>query len=306
MVAVAVTTAIATASLPAAAFVGLRKEEVKSVAQRSSRVVSALVEQFIPRTSEDDLSQQFTLVTVRDALIRQEDSIIYSLIERAQFRRNTPTYDRHAIPIPGFDGSLLDYILKETEALHAKVRRYTSPDEHPFFPEQLPEALLPPLTFPEILAPFASSININPSIMKLYLEEVLPAISEPGNDFNYGSAATLDALSKRIHYGKFVAEAKFTDSPSTYIPLIRNQDREGLMQLLTFQKVEESVIQRVERKASVYSQEVTLSETPSVGDNIKHKISPQLVARMYEDWIMPLTKEVQVSYLLRRLEWDRQ
>jgi hypothetical protein len=40
------------------------------------------------------------------------------------------------------------------------------------------------------------------------------AIAAPGDDGNYGSAATLDvlclqALSKRIHYGKFVAEAKF-------------------------------------------------------------------------------------------------
>jgi chorismate mutase len=36
----------------------------------------------------------------------------------------------------------------------------------------------------------------------------------PGDDFNHRSAATLDvlclqALSKRVHYGKFVAEAKF-------------------------------------------------------------------------------------------------
>jgi hypothetical protein len=44
---------------------------------------------------------------------------------------------------------------------------------------------------------------------------MLPAaIAAPGDDGNYGSAATLDvlalqALSKRIHYGKFVAEAKF-------------------------------------------------------------------------------------------------
>lgn len=39
-------------------------------------------------------------------------------------------------------------------------------------------------------------------------------IAAAGDDGNYGSAATLDvlclqALSKRIHYGKFVAEAKF-------------------------------------------------------------------------------------------------
>lgn len=30
--------------------------------------------------------------------------------------------------------SLLEYVLRETEALHAKLRRFTSPDEHAFFP----------------------------------------------------------------------------------------------------------------------------------------------------------------------------
>jgi chorismate mutase len=34
--------------------------------------------------------------------------------------------------------SLLQYVLRETEQLHAKLRRYTSPDEHPFFPDELP------------------------------------------------------------------------------------------------------------------------------------------------------------------------
>jgi len=34
--------------------------------------------------------------------------------------------------------SLLQYVLHETEQLHAKLRRYTSPDEHPFFEAAAP------------------------------------------------------------------------------------------------------------------------------------------------------------------------
>lgn len=34
---------------------------------------------------------------------------------------------------------------------------------------------------------------------------------------------TVQALSKRIHYGKFVAEAKFQESPDSYEPAIRAQ-----------------------------------------------------------------------------------
>lgn len=42
------------------------------------------------------------------------------------------------------------------------------------------------------------------------------------------------ALSKRIHFGKFVAEAKFRESRAQFEPLIRAQDAEGILQALTF------------------------------------------------------------------------
>lgn len=66
----------------------------------------------------------------------------------------------------------------------------------------------------QVLAPRAKAINVNSRIMDLYLQHLLPGITEDGDDNNYGSSATndvlcLQALSKRIHYGKFVAEAKF-------------------------------------------------------------------------------------------------
>ena len=68
-----------------------------------------------------DESETLTLASIRDSLIRQEDSIIFSLIERAQYKTNNPTYDADRFSIPGFQGSLVEFILKETESLHAKV-----------------------------------------------------------------------------------------------------------------------------------------------------------------------------------------
>jgi chorismate mutase len=117
-----------------------------------------------------DMSQALSLDNIRSSLIRQEDTIIFSFIERAQFARNEAVYTPDRIPVPGrrcvpqsqpclslrgmnlnqlffphagFDRSgqrysLLQYVLRETEQLHAKLRRYTSPDEHPFFPDDLP------------------------------------------------------------------------------------------------------------------------------------------------------------------------
>jgi chorismate mutase len=34
--------------------------------------------------------------------------------------------------------------------IHGRVRRYTSPDEHAFYPDALPALVLPPLTYPKV------------------------------------------------------------------------------------------------------------------------------------------------------------
>ena len=78
---------------------------------------------------------------LRSTLIRLEETIIFGIIERAQYKQNDAVY------IPGkylyyyilfvfiflfsgklgngrFDCSFLDYIFVETEKVHALVRRY--------------------------------------------------------------------------------------------------------------------------------------------------------------------------------------
>ncbi|KAL3346709.1 hypothetical protein AABB24_025253 [Solanum stoloniferum] len=252
-----------------------------------------------------DETESYTLDGIRNSLIRQEDSIIFSLVERAQYCFNAETYDPDVFVMDGFHGSLVEYIVKETEKLHAKVGRYTSPDEHPFFPKALPEPMLPPMQYPKVLHSAADSININVTIWEMYFKKLLPRLVKEGNDGNFGSTAVCDticlqALSKRIHYGKFVAEAKFRASPDVYKAAIKAQDRNGLMDLLTYPTVEEAIKNRVEMKTKTYGQELN-NGPENVGDPV-YKIKPSLVAELYGDWIMPLTKEVQVEYLLRRLD----
>lgn len=251
-----------------------------------------------------DSSDTLTLDSIRESLIRQEDSIIFNLLERSQYCFNAPTYDTSQFPFPGFEGSLVEFMVKETERLHSKVGRYKSPDEHSFFPDDLQEPLLPPLQYPQVLHPAASTININKEIWSVYFEELLPRLAAEGDDGNYGSTALCDvsclqAISRRIHYGKFVAEAKFRDSSKDYEPAIRAQDREALMNLLTFENVEAMVQRRVELKTMAYGQEVNLDGATATP---VYKIQPSLVAGLYAKWVMPLTKKVQVEYLLRRLD----
>lgn len=86
----------------------------------------------IAATRKDSSGKQPPLVarnldSVRGSLIRQEETIIFALIEREQFRCNSPIYTERtfrvnrsdAADIYGRDASFLEYMLCETEKLHA-------------------------------------------------------------------------------------------------------------------------------------------------------------------------------------------
>ncbi|MBA0769189.1 hypothetical protein Gotri_017949 [Gossypium trilobum] len=157
-----------------------------------------------PRVDE---SENLTLEAVRYSLIRQEDSIIFSLLERAQYCYNKDTYDPDAFSMDGFHGSLVEYMLRESEKLHAKVGRYRSPDEHPFFPDELPEPLLPPLQYPQVLHPAADSININPKVWQMYFRNLIPRLVKAADDGNCGSTAVCDTVCLQVNILRQVSHA---------------------------------------------------------------------------------------------------
>ncbi|CAG8713961.1 155_t:CDS:2 [Rhizophagus irregularis] len=145
-----------------------------------------------------------------------------------------------------------------------------------------------------------------------FLEYFLSEVEKVHDDQNYGSAATKDveclqALSQRIHYGKFVAEAKFLDPKlqPKYIEHIKNRDVKELENLLTDKRVEEALLKRLRRKALIYGQDI--SEHGGLNlDNMQTteqlKINVDVVVELYEKWVIPLTKEVEIEYLLIRLD----
>jgi len=240
------------------------------------------------------------LENIRNVLIRQEETIIFALVERAQFKQNEIIYSSAGIPIPDFDGSFVDYILRGTEVLHATIRRYTSPDEHPFF-KDLPDPVLPAEAYDYPIK--KTDININNHIKDIYINKILTAMCVAGDDGQYGSSAICDvaalqALSKRIHYGKFVAESKFLSDKETYLSLIKAKDKAAIREKITNKNVEKRLIKRVALKAATYGKEIDL--TAPEQENQKQKICPQLVADIYEKWLIPLTKDVEVDYLMAR------
>lgn len=172
-----------------------------------------------PRMTMHGAAEHFSLASVRQSLIRQEETIIFALIERAQFHRNEAIYKvcftmilaysgnrrkiitllifcRNYFEKPGIhswntstvdpwlveDGSFLSFMLFETEKVrilsnplhkcrmtfhasvfvlsnnkvHMRARRYTSPEEHAFFPQHLHgavETVLPEIDYPPVLIP---------------------------------------------------------------------------------------------------------------------------------------------------------
>ena len=157
------------------------------------------------------------------------------------------------------------------------------------------------------------------------------------DDGNHGSAATLDvevlqAISKRVHYGssvqphppyyefretdlitrscqnnpeplpfskagKFVSESKFSSDPAAFIPHIQKPNRDALDALITKPEVERRLLQRLRKKATVYAQNIAADGSPNQ-DGIG-KIDVDGVVELYEHYIIPLTKEVEVRAFAR-------
>lgn len=234
------------------------------------------------------------------------------------------------------------------EKLHSAVRRYESPEEHAFFPHLLPERndSMDHLDYPDLLSndPAINALNWNPILYEKYINVIVPAISANGDDEQYGSTcvtdtAALQALSKRIHYGKFVAESKYLSNPEGFQKLVDAGDADGVMELLTNAKVEEQVLTRARLKATTYGREPMLSSFPMTRDGstngdstsiiaaaaamavvaaveamqdstsqqqqngldkIKGKVDPAIIEAIYRELIIPMTKDIEVAYLFLR------
>lgn len=149
---------------------------------------------------------------------------------------------------------------------------------------------------------------MNEEIKRCYIEDFLPEVcadfgrkDRGETEENYGSAATADiaclqALSRRIHFGKFVAESKFQSETDKFTKLIKAEDREGIGAAITNKAVEKKVLERLRLKA------ITYGTDPSIGADGTGKINVDAVVKMYEHFVIPLTKVVEVEYLMQRLD----
>lgn len=95
-----------------------------------------------------------------------------------------------------------------------------------------------------------------------------------------------------------MAESKFQTETEKFTKLIKAGDREGIGAAITNAAVEKKVLERLGLKARTYGTDPSIgAESVSAG-----KINVEAVVAMYKDFVIPLTKEVEVEYLMQRLE----
>lgn len=148
-----------------------------------------------------------------------------------------------------------------------------------------------PITWPELALAFSQSITQAGRIHLLrptYLRQLLPILCEPGTDLEPAACisadrACLDAIARRLAQSVHVATRKREALP----PALQRAMESGVPQqveaAITHAEVEQEVLIRVQTQAAAQSPQ----------DDI-----PARIATLYRDWLLPLSRRIQVHGLL--------
>ena len=90
---------------------------------------------------------------------------------------------------------------------------------------------------------------------------------------------------ERIRIGIFVAQAKFDASPELYQKLANENNIQEINKQLTNIDVELKILDRIKEKACQLN-------------FINPNFNPEIAVSFYKDCIIPLTKELELEYLL--------
>jgi chorismate mutase len=241
--------------------------------------------------------KEMNLAAISQHLESFEETIVFKLIDRAQYAANEVIYKKGK---SGFrkagDSSLLDLRLAFQEKIDAQFGKFRIPEEQPFI-ENSAVGRKTIKNDNEILVNDCNAINLTDDIMTSYLSMV-PLFCKPGDDGHYGSSAELDvfalqAISRRVHFGSFyAAECKYKNDPEGFDELIDAKDYSELLERLTRKNVEEKIIQRICEKSE--------AAQAAANREIRNIIKSEVIVDFYRQHFIPLTKRGQVLYLLRR------
>lgn len=239
------------------------------------------------------------LDVIASHLAALEETLIYKLLDRAQFAANPGAYQPGQSRFqPTETASLFELRLLYQETLDTQFGRYLIPEERPFHLGLPAPRRVPPQGETGLAITDLETINVSGPIRKAYLE-LLPLLSREGDDGQWGSSVEhdvicLQALGRRIHYGSlYVAETKYREDPARFDALVAAHDDPGLWAAITRAEVEERVLARVKAKVEAVQ---------SVSDpSLRYLVDPSLVVDFFRQTIIPLTKEGEIRYLYQRV-----
>lgn len=127
------------------------------------------------------------------------------------------------------------------------------------------------------------------ALAEVYRDGVIPSLCAPGDDGRDQESAAVDErllslLRTRVALGTGVADAKYRGDPGHFAALVRAGARADLAAALTDRLAEDRVLDRVRAFG------LALGGPPLAG----------LLVCVFDRWIIPETKTVEVEHLLRR------
>lgn len=238
------------------------------------------------------------LETIAAHLAGLEETLIYKLLDRAQFAGNPGAYRPGQSRFrPNEVASLFELRLQHQEKLDTLFGRYLIPEERPFCVGLPPSRRVPPQAASGLVIRDLETVNVTGPIRGDYLA-LLPRLCGDEDDGQWGSAVEhdvicLQALARRIHYGAlYVGESKYREAPEKFDALVAAGDDPGILAAITRAEVEEKVLSRVKAKVQAVQ---------SVSDpTLRRLVDPQLLVEFFRATIIPLTKEGEVRYLYQR------
>lgn len=131
--------------------------------------------------------------------------------------------------------------------------------------------------------------EIQEKLFSFYFTNILPANCKdkelPLTSVFLKDTNILFQVSERMQQGIFVAQAKFQSEPELYQKLAKENNEEEIMRKLTNSEVEEKILFRIEEKAKQLN-------------FVNPDFNPEVAVSFYRDCIIPLTKEIELAYLL--------
>ncbi len=243
---------------------------------------------------------KLALDVIASRLAGLEETLIYKLLDRAQFAGNAGAYQPGQSRFtPAEPSSLFELRLRFQETLDTQFGRYQIPEERPFHSGLPPSRRAMVVGDTGLTISDFETVNVTGAIRQAYLE-LIPSLCGTGDDAQWGSGVEhdvicLQALSRRIHYGAlYVGESKFQENPDRFRELVAARDDETIGKMIVRIEVEQRVLARVKAKVEAIQ---------SVSDPaLRRLVDPETIVAFFRGTIIPLTKEGEIRYLYQRAE----